>query len=122
MFVGDRQQVLGFIDVLGSQRCGYGTWPDGPCDCKYGYHGAGSGSEQTGCPELRSLRLLIAAMTDEEWALLTQRANGIPAGLFVASPDDIRARLHRAHAAVRMAESNLGQVRGLLTLEPERAA
>jgi NTP pyrophosphatase (non-canonical NTP hydrolase) len=125
-FMGSREKVLNAIYVMGCACCSYShaeKWADF-CDCKYGIV---AGSWPTiheggnGCPELRSLHGAIAAMTDEEWALLTQRAGGVPSGLFVASPEDIRSKLHRADAA-RMAAENIALVRSHLSLEPSAGA
>lgn len=88
-FTGSRETVLKALDEFGKRACAYGTWPDGLCDCKYGY-GEGGG-EQTGCPELRTLRWLVLTLTDDEWALLERRAGGIPSGSFAASPDALEA-------------------------------
>ena len=118
MFTASRQTALDGLDAIGSRLCVYGTWPDGRCDCKYGYDGSQSpSSEQTGCPELRTLRLLVRAMSDNEWALLERRAGGIPSGSFAASAEDMRLRLLRADAAARMASENISIVRDLLSFE-----
>lgn len=84
MFLADRQQMLEFINALGSTRCMYGTWPDGPCDCKFGWRPGGSRpitqGEQTGCPELRTLRTILTALTDDEWATVVAREGHVIAG------------------------------------------
>lgn len=77
-FTGSRETVLKGLDYFGSRACAYGTWPDGRCDCKYGV--GDGGSEQTGCPELRTLRHLALTLTDDEWTMLERRAGGIPSG------------------------------------------
>lgn len=76
MFVADRDDALAFLASAGIAACGY-TRPDATpeqwmtthCDCKYGLRGTQKrmGSEQTGCPELRSLYLVVQNMTSQQW-------------------------------------------------------
>ena len=119
MFTASKEVALAALDHFGSRACMYGTWPDGMCDCKYGV-GQG-GSEQTGCPELRTIRQLVVAMDDEEWAMLERRAEGTPSGSFAASAEDIRIRFHRADTQARRAAEHIASLRDLLTLEREPA-
>jgi hypothetical protein len=117
-FTGSRENVLAALYGLGVLACGYSwgdTWVD-RCDCKYGRFDAEKqrpGSEQTGCPELRSLYGVIEAMDDDEWYRLVMRAGGTPRGA-VLDGDDIGQRLHRAEAAAAMAEANIAAVRAVL--------
>lgn len=79
MFLTDRESALAAIKALGARACDYccdpELWPDGQmCDCKYGVRADSSlMGEQTGCPELRSIYVLVREMTDAEWAILTRR-------------------------------------------------
>jgi hypothetical protein len=56
--------------------------PGHRCDCKYSYAGVSQGlkgghSENTGCPELRSVYKALHLVTDEEWEELARRADGM---------------------------------------------
>lgn len=115
-FGTSREKVLAALDVIGPTTCLYGAWPDGRCDCKYGVKTFPAGmGEQTGCPELRVLRSIVAAMTDDEWTLIQQRAGGVETkALFGAGPD-LAERLLRADAAVSMAQANIATARDELT-------
>lgn len=66
MFVCNRIDAMHAIQKLGEQQCCYagGQWLARHCDCKYG--GPKSG-EKTGCPELRTLHLLLDTMEDHEF-------------------------------------------------------
>lgn len=89
MFGGTRDETLTTLAKLGGSVCCYaGQWPLNTCDCKYGgpetrtVKGIGGKvfpmmSEQTGCPELRTLYTIVAAMTDAEWDDLSHRAGNI---------------------------------------------
>jgi hypothetical protein len=123
MFTANRQTALGVLYLMGASCCAYSdgeAWSP-RCDCKYGIgerdgwptmHESGNG-----CPELRSLHSLIEAMTDDEWAMLTTRAGGVPSGYFAASPDDVSARLQRANVAAERIDEQLTALRRLLSLE-----
>lgn len=69
-FTGTRQQALKTIYELGARQCLYSRedkWANF-CDCKYGSAHIGGGmGEQTGCPELRTLHLVVSYMSDDEW-------------------------------------------------------
>lgn len=95
MFMASREVVLDYLARLGSQACCYmpshgnpAVWagPTHGCDCKYGHDPLGPApafhgqSEQTGCPELRTVHRLIATMGPAEYALLMMRAGGTPSG------------------------------------------
>jgi hypothetical protein len=54
------------------------------CDCKYGatgvpswHMGENQGSENTGCPEIRLVRLLISNLSDTEYKALVKKSGGI---------------------------------------------
>lgn len=118
MVTESREGALAAITRMGSVCCSYswgGVWAE-RCDCKYGVVIVQKWPTPTekgnGCPELRSLHTVISEMTDDEWALLVQRAGGVPRGhLF---DDDVGSRLHRAEAAARMAAANIENVRAEL--------
>lgn len=118
-FTDSRQNVLDAIYLMGATCCAYSMsdkWSE-HCDCKYGVetgkwptvHEGGNG-----CPELRSLYVVIEALSDEEWALLVHRANGTPRGFVFDDRDDIGLRLHRAHAAAGLVDHHLGELRRAL--------
>ena len=80
-FTSSREDTLAAVYRMGTACCSYSTdkWAD-RCDCKYGIadrwptlHEKGNG-----CPELRSLHAIIAALTDEEWSRLMRRSGGVP--------------------------------------------
>jgi hypothetical protein len=70
MFCASREQVLETIAKLGEQQCCYGgkPWAERTCDCKLGGPADSLTSEQTGCPELRTLHDLVTRLTPEQWA------------------------------------------------------
>lgn len=92
MFYGERQECLAVLKLVGRESCQYGgPWPDNICDCKFGVKGkpmfhefVGSDleqirdrsqtSEQTGCPEIRSIYRIIEKMTDAEWDEIRDRS------------------------------------------------
>jgi hypothetical protein len=82
MFFRDRDETLAGLAKLGGSLCAYtwdpDTWLTTRCDCKYGgpLRDRPQG-EQTGCPELRSIYTVIAALTDEQWKAALNRAGGI---------------------------------------------
>ncbi len=59
-----REEVLRAVDLARKSCCGY---IGKTCDCKYGADGKG---EQTGCPELRELGVVLSRITDEHWLAL----------------------------------------------------
>jgi hypothetical protein len=90
MFFRDRGETLAGLAQLGGSLCGY-TWDPADwlgvrCDCKYGGPVLSTPgrpprlSERTGCPELRSVYKVVAALTDQEWKDLLTRAGGITTG------------------------------------------
>jgi len=72
MFTRDRDTLLEAITRMQKKACGYNSTP---CDCKYGASGAG---EQTGCPELRNVILLLQNMTDGQYDFIVGGAEGKP--------------------------------------------
>lgn len=93
--------MLDAIGVMGSNRCAY-NWGERDaddwahklrCDCKYGgetfRRGALAGGEQTGCPELRLVYLILEALTDEEWETLGERA-----GAHIITAENLQAALN----------------------------
>lgn len=78
MFTCDRKTALAALERIGAEKCVY-TFPSGRpwtatrCDCKYG-HGDPSRaghSEVTGCPELRTLQLLLKNLPDSLFRMYT---------------------------------------------------
>lgn len=72
-FAGGRQGCLRVVGLLGVRQCSYTNpaggiddWLRTRCDCKYGAHSlAGEGgTEQNGCPELRTLYRMLDRMSD----------------------------------------------------------
>lgn len=69
-----RERMMRAVERLGIRACSYSidTWAV-PCDCKTGIESDKSPheryycGEQTGCPELRTLHLLLSDMTDAEY-------------------------------------------------------
>ena len=113
-FTASREDVLATLYLMGSTCCSYslgGEWAD-RCDCKYGVKAgrwptAGEGGN--GCPELRSLYVIVAALSDEEWGRLMLRAGGVPSGLFGGV--DLTSRIARARAEVEQAVASIERVR-----------
>jgi len=73
MFYGEKEQVENSLRLLQRKVCCYDglLFPTPPpfCDCKYGYDPkAKLGlSEQTCCPELRTVIELLDKMTEQEY-------------------------------------------------------
>jgi len=79
MFIDNRENLRKNIELIQRRMCSYDNFSFDPecepprfCDCKYGASGRG---EQTGCPELRCMLVLLENMTDEEFSELVNRAN-----------------------------------------------
>lgn len=116
-FTSSRDDTLAAIYRMGTACCSYsGTdeWAE-RCDCKYGIgeHWPTMHEKGNGCPELRSLHAIVAALTDEEWSRLMRRSGGIPSG-FVLDGEALGSRLHAAEAAAAMAADNIARVRSAL--------
>lgn len=73
MFCVNRERLIDGLEKLRQSLCPYRA-PGHTCDCKYG---ASLRGEQTGCPELREVALLLAAMSDGEFAIFVKRAGGL---------------------------------------------
>jgi hypothetical protein len=76
MFYGDKNQVRNSLHLLQRKVCEYdmmmrGT-PPSFCDCKYGYNSTRR-SEQTCCPELRTVVELLDKMTQKEYNTILER-------------------------------------------------
>lgn len=102
MFVENRIDTMRGLARLGARLCGYSLgdpdgWMAGRCDCKYGADLSKS-SEQTGCPEVRCMVLLLDSMTDEQWASASSFAGGFDAWAF-ADPPGLPAKDAEAVAA-----------------------
>ena len=81
MFIINRKEIRDTLHRMQRQHCAYrvisispSTKPPLFCDCKYGYSGQVY-SENTGCPELRSVVELLTVMTDDEYAELVTRGH-----------------------------------------------
>ncbi|KKL90448.1 hypothetical protein LCGC14_1904550 [marine sediment metagenome] len=77
MFLGKRKEVLKVLQTMGNKLCVYagGPWPR-YCDCKYGGPNlAHPGNEDSGCPELASIYVVVDLMTDIEWAAIAKRGD-----------------------------------------------
>ena len=75
MFFGDKDEVLESIKVARKNACHY---MGSTCDCKYGgpvdrFSDEREG-ERTGCPELRTLIVLLEQMTEEEYDNILKRS------------------------------------------------
>jgi hypothetical protein len=121
-FTDSRENVLTAIYTMGSTVCAYsmgGKWAD-RCDCKYGLHEKWptAGERGNGCPELRSLYVVIAAMTDDEWARLVLRGTGSFRGA-VLGGRDIGARMEVGAAELRQAAAAIGRAFDALSDEGE---
>lgn len=69
MFILTRETLLAAVTKMRRSVCAYGPNAQ-ECDCKYGASAVGhlsTGSEETGCPELRSIELLLKGMSDHEY-------------------------------------------------------
>jgi hypothetical protein len=77
-----REQAIEAVKRIGVKFCVYSSGPEwaATCDCKYGVESDRSAresyycGEQTGCPEMRSLQILLMDMTDEEYAAIKARS------------------------------------------------
>lgn len=69
-----RLQIVAAMEAARKNRlCGY---MGDPCDCKYGIATTNDrmgGSEQTGCPEMRTAIAILRNMTDQEWEKIQRR-------------------------------------------------
>ena len=82
MFGIDKKTLVYNLEKVRVKKCCcYSGTPDIPgygstCDCKYGVdiNAPQCMTEHNGCPELRLARILLEAMTEEEYADLTKRA------------------------------------------------
>lgn len=113
MFTCSRDEALAALDVMiPACCCCYGGGDR--CDCKYGVK-AGKWptvhEDGNGCPELRSIRNLLATLTDHEWSVLMLRAGGRPSGMALFDEKNLASRLHSADAAAAMAQDNIARVR-----------
>ena len=78
MFIDSRKNLRTNVELIQRRLCTYdGFSTENPtikkpsfCDCKYGAAWYG---EQTGCPELRCILLLLENMTDEEFYEIVNR-------------------------------------------------
>lgn len=69
----NREATIRFLEEVRAKKlCSYiGT----RCDCKYGAHRIGSGSEEgNGCPEMYCLIQFFKSMTDKEFVRLDNKA------------------------------------------------
>jgi len=72
MLISNKESVLEGLEALQKTVCAYGS--EYRCDCKYGIREDARPleiSENTGCPELRVVILILSNMTDTEYAALT---------------------------------------------------
>ncbi len=83
MFVQDRKALIETLTKMQRHACCYDMFrykedatPARFCDCKYGMNGEERG-EQTGCPELRCIVLLLQSMTDNQFAKIMHKGHGI---------------------------------------------
>lgn len=104
MFYEKRNKILSVVTLLRRMNCCYdmlmqkGREPV-TCDCKYGMkepqensiQGVFHRGEQTGCPELRCVEALLKYMTDKEYELIMNRADGI---LLESLPDLLEEKLN----------------------------
>jgi len=77
MFLDKRKSVLEVLRAIGERLCVYagGKWPR-YCDCKYGGPNSKySGGEDSGCPELASIYVVVDLMTDLEWKNIAKRGD-----------------------------------------------
>jgi hypothetical protein len=75
MFCGKKQDIEKVIEFIRKDICCY---MGNHCDCKYGYNGKKDyGSEQTGCPELRTILELLKNMSEYEYNEILSRSNNI---------------------------------------------
>ncbi len=83
-FTGRREECIRVVLALGQRVCCYsgGEWRNRRCDCKYSgpLKSDVGGSEQTGCPELRTILHLLEQVPDEQWQQIMGDTN--PGELF----------------------------------------
>ena len=76
MFGISRNKLIENLHKMQRHACCYDMGhpfnPPPTCDCKYGYDP--KDSEQTGCPELRTVVALLSAMDDEQFYTLCNSA------------------------------------------------
>jgi hypothetical protein len=78
MFGTKKSELIKGLDAVRRRVCCY---TGDPCDCKFGAYGdEAKGApvyfgEQTGCPEIRQAATLLAAMSEDEFRRLCERAN-----------------------------------------------
>lgn len=82
-----REEAIAAMEALQKLSCGY--LPGGACDCKYGLkpeilkcenYGRSVSrpmDERTGCPELRDMKALLEAMSDEDFERFLGMSNGM---------------------------------------------
>jgi hypothetical protein len=73
MFGVTRYALIAGLERSRRHICCYGTRAE-RCDCKYGGGEPKAGDEKSGCPEMRSVILLLQNMTDEQYMELCKRA------------------------------------------------
>jgi len=89
MFFITRQELINNLLLINARACAYTLPPmtgepvrvASRCDCKYGSRdapdliglGRASSGEQTGCPELRTVRNLLEKMTNAEYSVIMER-------------------------------------------------
>jgi hypothetical protein len=87
-FSCSREDALRAVELLGAQQCAYTwgvgepddqreRWREGRCDCKYGGPKPRLGTEDTGCPELRTVAALLRVMDDTEFEQLVVDGGGL---------------------------------------------
>ena len=74
MFFGDKEEVTNALSVMQRRVCAYDNFfrsePPSFCDCKYGYDKDSNldfGTENTCCPELRTVVALLGKLSEEEY-------------------------------------------------------
>lgn len=72
MFIKNRAELVYNLEALRKRLCCYSPGISF-CDCKYGATGQG---EKTGCPELRSVIVLLKNMTGTEFQKIIKREKG----------------------------------------------
>ena len=77
MFSDNRKNLLVNLEKIQRRLCSYDNFSNDPtsekppvCDCKYGASGIG---EQTGCPELRCILLLLENMSEKEFSKIIDK-------------------------------------------------
>jgi len=110
MFTTDRKVLIDVVNKLQRYFCRYDVYhgmkdtidtidPPPFCDCKYGvdnplsksinYHG-----EQTGCPEMRNLLLLLSNISDEEYeGIICRKKDYLSSPIF----DDLLTAYYSSH-------------------------